>query len=146
MNGPEHNIVGAWDMLGEEDVDADGQPVHEAAPRRGRVIYTAGGHVSVISAPADRQSIASTGARPTLAGATAEDILTAVAGCAAYTGRYDVVGNIVSHHVEVSLNPNMIGTTLTRRFEFAGDRLTFFTTPIAGGAFLRIRWRRVNPA
>lgn len=144
MNGVEHDLVGAWDMLGEEDVDVHGRPVHEAVVRRGRVVYTDDGHVSVISTPADRRPIASTGTRPTLAGATEQDILAAVAGCAAYTGRYDVVGDVVRHHVDVSLNPNMIGTTLTRRFERAGDHLTFFTTPIDGGAFLRIRWRRAN--
>lgn len=132
-------------MLGEEDVDAHGRPVHEPVPRHGRVVYTAGGQVSVISTPPGRQPIASAGRRPTLSGATDEDILIAVAGCAAYAGRYDVVGDVVRHHVEVSLNPNMIGTTLTRRFEFAGDRLTFFTAPIHGGAFLRIRWRRADP-
>ena len=144
MNDPEHGLVGAWQMLGEEDVDVHGRPVHEAVPRLGRVVYTDDGHVSVISTPADRRPIASTGLRPTLADATKEDILVAVAGCAAYAGRYEVAGDIVSHHVEVSLNPNMIGTTLTRRFERVGDHLTFFTAPLHDGACLRIRWRRAH--
>lgn len=144
MDGDGHDLVGAWDMLGEEDVDEQGVPVHEPVSRRGRVVYTAGGHVSVVSTPAIRRPVPSTGSRPVLTGATADDILTAVAGCAAYCGRYDVDGDIVRHHVEVALNPNAIGTALTRRFELDGDRLTFFAAPVHGGAFLRIRWRRAR--
>lgn len=144
MDDQRHGLTGAWDMLGEEDVDAAGEPVHDAVPRRGRVIYTGDGQVSVVSTPAIRQPVPSTGGRPVLTGATDADILSAVAGVAAYAGRYDVDGDIVSHHVEVALNPNAIGTTLTRRFEIDGDALTFFAAPIHGGAFLRIRWRRAR--
>ena len=137
MNDQRHDLVGAWDMLGEEDVDAQGRQVHETVPRRGRLVYTPDGHVSVVSTPAVREPIASTGGRPVLTGASEEDILAAVAGCAAYSGRYDIEGDIVRHHVEVALNPNAIGTALTRRFVLDGDRLTFFAAPIHGGAFLR---------
>lgn len=144
MNDPQNILIGAWEMLGEEDVDADGRPVHAAVSRSGRVTYTKGGQVAVVSTPAERQPIASAGRRPTLTGATEEDILAAVAGCAAYAGRYEIDGDIVKHHVEVALNPNLIGTTLTRRFELDGERLTFFTTPIGEGAFLRIRWCRAS--
>ena len=142
MDDQQHGLIGAWDMLGEEDVDAQGRPIQEAVPRRGRVIYTSAGQVSVVSTPAIRQKVPSTGSRPVLTGAADADILAAVAGCAAYSGRYDVDGDIVTHHVEVALNPNAIGTALIRRFELDGDRLTFFATPIHGGAFLRIRWCR----
>lgn len=146
MSDQRHDLVGVWDMLGEEDVDEQGRPVHETVPRRGRLIYSPDGHVSVVSTPAIRDRIASTGGRPVLTGATADDILAAVAGCAAYSGHYDVEDDIVSHHVEVALNPNAIGTTLTRRFVFKGDSLTFFAAPLHGGAFLRIRWRRALSA
>ncbi|WP_174292246.1 lipocalin-like domain-containing protein [Sphingomonas bacterium] len=146
MDDQRHRIVGAWDLLGEEDVDAQGVPVHDPVPRHGRVIYSDDGHVSVVSTPVARHPARSIGARPVLTGATDADILAAVAGVAAYAGRYAIDGDIVSHHVEVALNPNAIGTTLTRRFAIDGDRLTFFAAPIHGGAFLRIRWRRAGPS
>jgi hypothetical protein len=42
----------------------------------------------------------------------------------AYSGRYEVDGRRVLHHVEVSLNPDICGHTLTREIELIEDRLT----------------------
>jgi hypothetical protein len=47
----------------------------------------------------------------------------------AYAGRYDVRGDRVFHHVEVSVFTNLIGTTLERRFVLRGDTLTIRTAP-----------------
>lgn len=137
-------LFGVWDMLGEEDVDERGVPMHPTVERRGRVIYTPGGLVSVVSTPAVRPHIAGVAARPVIVGASDTDLKAAVLGCAAYSGRYRVDGDVVTHIVEVALNPNLIGHELTRRFVAEGESMTFFAAPIGGGAALRIRWRKLG--
>ncbi|MGB6739645.1 MAG: lipocalin-like domain-containing protein, partial [Candidatus Cybelea sp.] len=47
----------------------------------------------------------------------------------AYAGRYEVRGDRVFHHVEVSVFTNLIRTTLERQFKISGDTLTIRTLP-----------------
>ncbi|HYL28151.1 MAG TPA: lipocalin-like domain-containing protein [Candidatus Nitrosotalea sp.] len=47
----------------------------------------------------------------------------------AYAGRYEIKGDRVFHHVEVSVFTNLIGTTLERQFKLKGDTLTIRTLP-----------------
>ena len=137
-------LIGVWDMLGEEDVDDSGTPVHASVPRSGRLIYTASGLVSVVSTPAVRPTLEGVSPRPVIVGASDADLREAVTGCAAYSGRYRVDGDVVTHIVEVALNPNAIGAEFTRRFAIHGELMTFLAAPIAGGSALRIRWRRLG--
>ncbi|WEK02294.1 MAG: lipocalin-like domain-containing protein [Candidatus Sphingomonas phytovorans] len=137
-------LIGVWDMLGEEDVDEQGNPLHPPVPRSGRLVYTSGGLVSVVSTPAVRARLAGVSPRPVIVGATDADLKAAVTGCAAYSGRYRVDGDMVTHIVEIALNPNAVGVELTRRFLIEGERMTFLAAPIGGGAALRIRWRRIG--
>ncbi len=138
------DLIGAWDMLGEEDVDAHGEPIHTSVPRSGRLIYTRTGLVSVVSTPAFRPAIAGVSPRPVIVGASDADLRAAVTGCAAYSGRYHIAGDLVTHVVEVALNPNAIGAEFSRRFAIDGESMIFLAAPIHGGAALRIRWRRVS--
>jgi hypothetical protein len=63
-------------------------------------------------------------------------------------GTYEVKGDKIVHHVELSLFPNWIGGDQERFFQFSGDQLILCTPPLAlGGAerTLRIVWQRVKP-
>src|ERR1700759_1862486 len=102
-------LVGAWEVLGGEDIDDHGGLVHAAEPRTGRLIYTANGLVSVVSTPAVRNRIACVAPRPVIVGASDRDLQDAVTGWAAYAGQYRVAGDTVVNIVEVALNPNAIG-------------------------------------
>ena len=144
MTPTEAAILGAWDMLGEEDLDEHGAPLHAPIPRSGRLIYTPSGLVSVVSTPAVRSVLPGVAPRPVIVGAADPDLKAAVTGVAAYSGRYRIEGDVVIHMVEVALNPNAIGAELTRRFAIDGDHMTFLAAPIAGGSALRIRWRRIG--
>ncbi|MGB8965709.1 MAG: lipocalin-like domain-containing protein [Candidatus Cybelea sp.] len=61
----------------------------------------------------------------------------------AYARRYEVRGDRVFHHVEVSVFTNLVGTTLERQFKLAGDTLTIRTLPpeIWGNSNLLV-WKR----
>ena len=47
----------------------------------------------------------------------------AYASCFAYSGTYELVGDEVLHKVDLSLNPNWVGTTQRRRAELRAGRL-----------------------
>jgi len=63
----------------------------------------------------------------------------------AYTGRYEVSGAEVVHHVDTAWNPNWVGTEQQRTFELDGDTLILRTPPISSDGsevFLELTWTR----
>lgn len=61
-------------------------------------------------------------------------------GYVAYCGSFDVSEGQVHHHVSEALLPNMIGTTLTRAYEFSGSVLTL--TANENGLEDKLVWER----
>ena len=47
----------------------------------------------------------------------------AFSSCLAYSGRYEIAGDEILHHVDLSLYPNWVGTTQRRRAVIEGTRL-----------------------
>ena len=68
--------------------------------------------------------------------------LQASANYVSYSGKYQIQGNKVIHHVVVSLLPDWIGTDLERTFEFSDSRLLLITPPL-GGNPQYLTWERV---
>lgn len=65
----------------------------------------------------------------------------------AYSGRYSVEGETVTHHVEVSLFPNWVGKPEVRYYQFEKDRLILRTPPIRVGrhtVVAQLVWERVR--
>jgi hypothetical protein len=78
--------------------------------------------------------------------APAEEKLAAFDTYSSYSGRYEVRGQKVIHHVEISLFPNWTGKEQERYFEFSGDRLTLNAPPMQiGGAEQKLVaiWQRL---
>ncbi|RCJ24929.1 hypothetical protein A6S26_17135 [Nostoc sp. ATCC 43529] len=59
-----------------------------------------------------------------------------------YSGKYEIQGNKVLHHVEISFLPDWIGTTIERTFEITGEKLLLISPPI-GGSPQYLTWQRV---
>ncbi len=70
---------------------------------------------------------------------------TALLNSLAYAGRYEVRGDRVFHHVDVSVFTDLIGTTLERQFKIEGDTLTIRTLPpeIWGSSNVLV-WKRLT--
>lgn len=65
----------------------------------------------------------------------------------AYAGPYTVEGDTVTHHVEVSLFPNWLGTAQLRYHKLEGDTLVLRTPPIPSGdkvVAVQLTWHRVQ--
>lgn len=65
----------------------------------------------------------------------------------AYTGPFEVIGDKITHRVEVSSLEAFIGSVQERWFKVDGDRLELLTAPLSVGGDApvgRLVWRRVS--
>jgi len=137
------DLIGAWRELGRDFVSGDGS-VKPDIPRTSQIMYTPDGYMGVVNTPAARPKVGDTGGRMDLDTVSAQERAQAALGVVAYTGHYEVDGDIVRHTLYSALNPNLPGSTQIRRATLAGDDLTLATLPDAKGNYFRIRWRRAS--
>ena len=121
-------LVGTWRLVSMEIRDAAGGASFPFGPDAvGYLLYSADGYMSVAIMTADRPTFAA----GDILGGGVEDRAEAAATYISYAGRYEVHGEWVVHHVEVSLFPNWVGSAQQRFCELLGDRLTLSTEPMA---------------
>jgi hypothetical protein len=114
-------LIGRWDIVSWEQRYDDGRVVPPLGPElRGFLLYTAQGDMSVFIAQARRAPFGG----GLQFGATSEEKAQAYSTVLSYAGRYVVSGDLVEHHVEVSLFPNWEGQVQKRRVSLDGDRLS----------------------
>lgn len=144
------DFVGTWRLLDYSFIHEDGVIEHPwGTDVRGYLLYSAEGYMSGNLSPAN--DWASRRARLTAA-LRAHDVR--LAGRAAgrrdyiaYTGRYTVDGNTITHHVETSLFSNWVGRPELRYYNFEGDTLTLRTGPVQSGKhtiIAQLVWQRVR--
>jgi hypothetical protein len=110
-------LVGAWRLVSWENRAADGQVTYPVGTDAlGYLLYSPDGCFSVTISRRDRAGFA---AGDLLSG-TSEEQARAVEGVVAYAGRYSLHGDLVIHHVELSLFPNWVGSDQQRWVELAG--------------------------
>jgi hypothetical protein len=147
------DFIGTWRLLEYSFVHDDGVVERPwGAEVRGYLLYTPEGYMSGNLSPA--RDWASRRARLAERFSGASNLRAAgLTGrnprrdYIAYSGRYSVEGDTVTHHVEVSLFPNWIGRPEVRYFQFENDRLTLRTPPIKVGkhtVVAQLVWQRVR--
>ncbi|MGA8475536.1 MAG: lipocalin-like domain-containing protein [Candidatus Cybelea sp.] len=119
-------VVGAWSLV-SFDVDegkATAQPRFGPAPV-GYLIYSANARMAAVLAGTHRPELRS----PSGISSSETHRTEALQNFLAYAGRYEIRGDRVFHHVEVSVFTDLMGTTLERQFKLVGDTLTIRTLP-----------------
>jgi Lipocalin-like domain len=135
-------LVGRWRLVSYVSRADDGSLTHPlGADPQGSLVYTEGGWMSAQLCASDRIEL------PTddLLGGTEADRAAALSSYVAYCGSYEVTGDVVVHHVAMSLFPNWVGTEQTRHVDLTGEDLVLRTPPIkVGGKSLvhEFHWRR----
>ena len=118
------DIVGVYRQLGEDAVNAAGKIIYANSERNSQIMYSPDGYVGVFSGPANRKKVSGSDNRTDLDGASVEERAAAAAGLTCYAGHYELKDGSVFHHIEMALNPNLIGQTLIRRVHIDGADLT----------------------
>jgi hypothetical protein len=120
--------VGVWRLVSYTVEDPDsGQVFYPFGKEaRGYLIYTAGGRMAAVLHAEGRKRF-SAGNR---INAPVEERAEAFSTSTAYTGTYTFLGDRVIHQVEVSTNPDWIGSEQVRYPKIEGNRLTIATPPL----------------
>jgi hypothetical protein len=122
-----HALVGTWKLASLEFRTADGAVTYPfGTDVVGLLVYTPEGYMSAQIMAPNRPNFATA---DTLL-ATVEEKAAAQDTYVAYCGRYEVAGNKVIHHVEMSLLPNWTGGKQERFWELNGDTLRLSTPPM----------------
>ena len=150
MSATASDFVGTWRLLEYSFIHEDGTVEYPwGAAVCGYLLYSAEGYMSGNLSPA--RDWASRRAR-LAAALKAHDGAGALRSARrkeyiAYTGRYMVEGDTITHHVEASLFPNWVDKPEVRYYKFYGDQLTLRTGPVRSGmhtVVAQLVWERVR--
>jgi hypothetical protein len=120
-------MVGTWALESLEVVDATGAMDYPFGKTPvGYIMYSPDGYMAVAFMPPGRPPF---GAADILGG-TADEKCAAIGTYISYCGRYEVAGDRVRHHIELSLFPNWTGATQERIVSLDGDTLRISTPPL----------------
>lgn len=135
-------LAGRWNIVSWEQRYDDGRIVAPMGKELdGYLMYTEAGYMSVFICARGRKPFAS----GLQFGGTADEKVAAYDTVLSYGGRYEVQGDTVLHHVEVSLFPNWVGQVQKRRYTLEGDQLAVAATLEAGTPESRqvvLTWKR----
>jgi Lipocalin-like domain len=133
-------LVGVWRLVSFE-VHAPGQTARHPFGReaQGVLIYSANRVMAGQLMRPGRTSFSS----QTITRGTDAELIEAATGYVAYAGTYSVdeAKSLVTHHVTMSLFPNLVGTDQHRHLDLQGDRLEL-RTPSEAGRVMILRWER----
>jgi hypothetical protein len=136
-----HNLIGVWTLQSCVRTLADGHKEFPFGEKPvGRIEYDKEGRMFALLMRSGRRSTMAPGLE--LEAASVEEVREAVTGFVAYFGSYDVddASQTVTHHVEASLVPSWVGTSLKRRFRWDGERLVL--TRAVPGTTDELVWER----
>jgi len=137
-------FIGTWKLVSFILQDPHGTVSHPFGLKpAGHIFYLADGYMAVTIMSTSRPDFQS---QDLLAGTTPEKAA-AVDTFLSYCGTYEVQGNEVVHHIEVSLFPNWSGKDQRRFYQFEGRRLILSSAPqLFQGAerSVVLTWERVG--
>jgi len=135
-------LVGRWRLLSWSARDEDGEVTYPFGEKaEGTLVYTADGWLTVALAVGDRPNLST----EDLIGGSDDERAEAFSTYIAYSGTYEVEGDVVVHRITMSLFPNWVGSERRRHVDLSADELVLTTPPMeVGGDVLvsELRWTR----
>jgi hypothetical protein len=147
-NSDKNQFVGTWKLISSEIQDSNGKtsPDPDFGPGSGGyLIYDNTGHMCVQLTSPDRAKWKSD------ASPTADEAKASITSYDTYCGTYDVdeKRGVVTHHTDMSLNPNVTGKDLVRHYSISGNQLTLRMQDTSFDGSVHnfiIKWQRANAA
>jgi hypothetical protein len=138
---PSDKLVGTWKLVSASSTTKTGERSETPyGPNpAGFLTYTADGRVTAL--------ISYGGRKPLSVGAQQDEQAEAFKTFLAYAGRYALVGDKVTHYIEISSIQNYVNKELVRSVKFQDDQITLVTppTPVNGKVqTVELIWRRLR--
>jgi hypothetical protein len=119
-------LIGTWRLVSWKSRDAEGRESYPMGrDASGYLTYTSDGYIWAAIARPTRPAFASQNLRK----GTTEEKAAAFDTYVSYCGTYEVLGEMVIHHVQASLYPNWVGGDQERIVNWQGTRLQLSTRP-----------------
>ncbi len=140
-----NRFVGTWKLVAIERFGPNGERLPPPAPPAfgssnptGFIVYDAAGYMGVSMMQSGRQKFA--GALP-----TADEAKAALLSYTSYCGTFSVndADGMVTHHIQISLNPNNTGTDQRSSFQFSGNRLVLKPSRAVDRIQAQLTWERM---
>lgn len=120
-------LIGTWRLVSFHLRTLDGQLTYPYGPNAvGYYIFSESGYMSVALMPTSRRKFA---AGDILDGSTEEKVAAAETYIS-QSGKYEIQGDKLVVHPEVSFFPNWVGVDQVRIWELEGNRLILSTPPL----------------
>ncbi len=117
-------FVGTWRLVSFHIKTLDGKVTYPYGPDAvGYYIFSESGYMSVALMPTKRRKFAA----GDLMGGSTEEKVAAAETYISYNGKYEIQGDRVVVHPEVSFFPNWVGVDQVRIWELEDNRLTLST-------------------
>ncbi|MBW1759484.1 MAG: lipocalin-like domain-containing protein, partial [Deltaproteobacteria bacterium] len=122
-----NHLVGIWRLASWENRSKDGQVTYPFGQDAvGYITYIEDGYMFVAIMTANRPLFTS----EDILGGSTEEKAAAAETYISYCGTYEIQGEKVIHHIEVSSFPNWVGSAQKRIFELKEDKLLLSTLPL----------------
>lgn len=145
MSTPKTNLVGRWEIISWEQAFDDGRrelPMGDNL--HGFIQYTEDGGMACMIARMDRPNFETGGQW----NASDAEKARAYTSMLAYGGRYEVEGDVISHHVDISMFPNWKGGVQKRHLAVNADGTLTLSARLEEGTpqarTARLVWRRAG--
>ncbi|MDQ3834917.1 MAG: lipocalin-like domain-containing protein [Actinomycetota bacterium] len=136
-------LIGTWKLISWETKSVEGRISHPLGrDATGYIMYNQDGYMSVAISRPNRSKFCA----GDLLGGSTQEKARAAETYVSYCGRYELKGETVTHHVELSLFPNWVGFEQERLVELAGNRLMLSTRPLLLGGIeqtAHLIWERL---
>lgn len=137
------DLVGGWRLVGWQITYLDGRVTRPFGPVPvGLLVYSPDGWMSAAISVPGRTVLDGADVRRAPLTQQAE----AFATYFSYSGRFEVADGVITHHVEVALNPAFVGTRQVRQIELNGVNLVLSAREFGSSGARRhaLSWRRAD--
>jgi hypothetical protein len=120
----ENKLVGEWKLVSACSATLTGEACENPYGSNpvGFLTYTAEGRVTALISHSGRKQLS-------FGGGSLQEQAEAFKTFFAYAGHYTLIGDTVTHHVEISSIPNYVSKDLVRSVKFQDDQIILVTPP-----------------
>jgi hypothetical protein len=137
------DFIGTWKLVSFELRRGNMVSFPYGEDAIGFIMYNPDGYMAAFLSPKERKKFES----DDTTGGSVEEKVAAADTFFSYCGRFEVLSDMIVHHVETSFYPNWVGDKQERLYRFEGDYLILSTPSMLAWGEMQsahLTWKRVK--